>query len=159
MLRLAFAVSLIFAALQVQAAPARALSLDDFVAKGRQVVAIAREHGLPDAEKVFADPKNGFLDLDGPGLHVWATDAHGVVVFDLSGQAAPGTDIDRWTNESGVVLMDLIRGKIDSPEGTLIPRFKGIPHPRTNQFLDVTFWCAAVKDQAIVCAAYWPDAR
>jgi hypothetical protein len=143
----------------VGAVPAWALPLDQFVAKGKQVVALARAKGLTAAEKIFSDPKNGFVDLDGPGLHEWATDAHGVIVFDLSGQTTPGTDLSQWANEDGVKLMDMIGKRIDSPDGTLIARFKGVPHPKTNQVMDVDFWCGRVQDQAIICATFWPDAK
>jgi hypothetical protein len=115
------------------------------------VVAIARAQGLGAAEKIFADPRNGFLDLDGPGLHVWATDAHGVVIFDLSGQTTPGTDLSHWANEDGVVLMDAIGNAVTSPDGNLIA-FRGIPHPRTNRIGTGEFWCGRVRSQALVCA-------
>jgi hypothetical protein len=155
MIRLLIALGLSCAAVSASAAQ---LPLDTFIDKGHQVVALARQQGLAAAQRIFADPKNGFLDLDGPGLHVWATDRHGVILFDFSGQTVQGTDISKWANEEGTVLMDMIGQRIDSPAGTLIERFKGVPHPRTNQIEDVDFLCGRVEDEAIVCATFWPDA-
>ncbi len=133
------------------------MSEQDFVATGKRAVALAQTRGLPAAEKIFADPKNGFLALDGPGLHVWATDAHGVVIFDLSGQTAPGTDLSQWQNDEGVTLMDVIEHAIKRPEGAFIRRFKGIPHPRTNRLGQADFWCGRLADGSIVCATFTPD--
>ena len=138
--------------------PAWALSEAEFIAKGKRVVAIAEAHGLATAEKIYADPKNGFVILDGPGLHVWATDAHGVIIFDLSGQTTPGTDLSQWTNDDGVHLMDTIAKAITSPKGNLIAHFNGIPHPITNRMGASDFWCGRLLDGAIVCASVSLDA-
>jgi hypothetical protein len=135
-----------------------ALSEQDFVAKGKLVVALAQSRGLTAAERIFANPANGFLALEGPGLHVWATDAKGIVIFDLSGQTTPGTDLSQWRNDDGVRLMPAIETAIRSPEGGLVRRFNGIPHPKTNRLGQVDFWCGHAAGGALVCATYTPDA-
>lgn len=135
-----------------------ALSEAKFIAKGKRVVAIAEAHGLAAAEKIYADPKNGFVILDGPGLHVWAADAHGVIIFDLSGQTTPGTDLIQWTNDDGVHLMDTIAKAITSPKGNLISHLTGIPHPITNRMGASGFWCGRLLDSAIACARVSLDA-
>jgi hypothetical protein len=134
-----------------------ALSEQDFIATGKRAIRLAQSRGLMTAEKIFGDPANGFLDLKGPGLHVWATDARGIVLFDLSGQTSPGTDLNDWMNDDGVRLMDAIRNAITSPDGGLLRRFNGVPHPRTNRLGQVDFWCGHAAGQAIVCATFWPS--
>ncbi len=143
--------------LSLVATDAGALSLREFIVKGKRVVAIAQAQGLAAAEKIYADPRNGFVDLVGPGLHVWATDEHGVVIFDLSGQTSPGTDLSHWANEDGEVLMDAITRAVTSPAGNLIVGFRGVPHPHTNRIGAADFWCGRVRDQALVCATFWPS--
>lgn len=144
--------------LSMVATDAGALSLREFVAKGRRVVAIAQAQGLGAAEKIYEDPRNGFLELNDAGLHVWATDAHGVVIFDLSGQTTPGTDLSHWTNEDGLVLMDVIGKTVTRPEGNLLAGFRGVPHPITNRIGVVDFWCGRLRNQALVCATFTPSA-
>jgi len=141
------------------ATKAWALTEDEFIQKGKRVVALAEGVGLSTAEKIYQDPKNGFLALDGPGLHVWAANALGVVIFDLSGQTSPGTDLSQWANEDGVRLMESISKVINSRQGGLLAHFKGIPHPRTNRLGSADFWCGRLGDGTIVCATFWPDGR
>jgi hypothetical protein len=140
----------------VFATKAWALSEQDFVATGKRAIRLAQSLGLVAAERLFADPANGFLALEGPGLHVWATDAKGDVIFDLSGQTSPGTDLNDWVNDDGIRLMDAIRRAITAPEGGLLRRFNGVPHPRTNRLGQVDFWCGHAAAQSIVCATFTP---
>jgi hypothetical protein len=154
MARYVIAVALLLAATR-----AWALSEADFIAKGKRAVAIAQAQGLVVAQRIFENPKNGFVALDGPGLHEWATDAHGVVIFDLSGQTTPGTDVSHWTNDDGVDLMDAISHAITSPQGGLLAHFKGVPHPKTNRMSEADFWCGRLSDGATICATYTPGAR
>jgi hypothetical protein len=136
-----------------------ALSESEFIQKGKRVIAISRAIGLQKAERVFAQPGSGFVALEGPGLHVWATDASGVVIFDLSGQTTTGTDLRHWANDDGAVLMDAIFEVAGAPEGGLLARFKGIPHPKTNRLGAADFYCGRVAQGAIVCTTYTPDAN
>jgi hypothetical protein len=135
------------------------LTLQAFIDKGKQAVLLSRRHGLDAAERIFADPRNGYLDLDGPGLHAWATDARGVILFDLSGQTVPGTDLSKWTNSEGMALMDEIWQQARGEAGGLLARYPGMPHPRSNQIQAADFWCGRMPDRATVCLTFWPDAH
>jgi hypothetical protein len=146
-------------AVLLASAHAWALTESEFVQKGKRVVAIARAVGLTAAEKIFAAPGSGFVALEGPGLHVWATDANGIVIFDLSGQTTPGTDLSHWANDDGVILMESIGKVVAHAQGGLLARFKGIPHPKTNRLGAADFYCGRVAQGAIVCATYTPDAH
>lgn len=97
---------------------------------------------------------NGYVELENSGLHVFATDANGVILFDLSGQTEPGVDLsgvaDMEGNETAAYIKEAANGANDG-----FVRTKGSwPHPTKGTMFPSDFYCKK-KDDNTVCAMIW----
>jgi peptide/nickel transport system substrate-binding protein len=116
-----------------------------------RAMALLKELGLYEARELFRDPKQGFLDLEGSGLHLIGFTRAGRVFLDNSGQTRPGMDIS---------------GLLDLEGNKLLPQFvnaagvieiEGVwPHPATQEVGAMSAWCGMLGDGDVVCALEWP---
>ena len=123
-----------------------------------QAVALIKDKGLAEANKVMGDPNGKFLDKDpnGTGLHIWAAGANGLIVFDHSGQTVEGTDLSAYVMQpSGLPIQKDILKAIKENNG-FVSYVDQIPHPVSNQMSTAEGACGLYDTDFFVCAMAWP---
>jgi len=124
---------------------------------GVRAIALLQEVGLYEAREVFRDPEQGFLDLEGSGLHVIGFTREGIVFLDNSGQTKPGMDISDILDLEGNDLLPLF---LDAAEGENGGHFnsEGVwPHPATHEVSSMSAWCGMLSDEDVICALTWNE--
>ncbi|MBU2578157.1 ABC transporter substrate-binding protein [Patescibacteria group bacterium] len=122
---------------------------------GVRAIDLLKERGLFEAVEAFKNPNQGFLDLEGSGLHVIGLTDNGIVFLDNSGQMNVGMDISGILDLEGKRLlpqfMDAAKGKNDG-----LLRTKGSwPHPRTHESGLMSAWCGMLTDTDAICVLEW----
>ncbi len=122
---------------------------------GVRAIVLLQEVGLYEAREVFRDPEQGFLDLEGSGLHIIGFTRAGTVFLDNSEQMKPGMDISGILDLEGNNLLPLFseaaQGKNDGHV-----RSEGVwPHPTTHEVGPLSAWCGQLGDEDVVCALQW----
>jgi hypothetical protein len=116
-----------------------------------------RKMGVAEGGKFLADPANGAIDLQGPGLHTWAMTRTGKVLFDNSGQTQVDMDISTLTVASGENFVQSVLKVVDKPEGGAIVD-NSWPHP-VNQVISESYmscgWVEPTKREQLICAMAW----
>jgi peptide/nickel transport system substrate-binding protein len=139
-------------------APAPPLEATDPLVKKTAVRAtvLLKELGLYEARELFRDPAQGFLDLEGTGLHLLGFTRAGRVFLDNSGQTRPGMDISGLLDlEGNELLPQLVDTASAASEGLV--RIEGVwPHPATHEVGAMSAWCGMLDDEDVVCALEWP---
>ncbi len=124
---------------------------------GVRAMALLQEVGLYEARETFREPEQGFLDLEGSGLHVIGFTREGIVFVDNSGQTKPGMDISGILDLEGNKLLPLF---LDAAEGENGGHFnsEGVwPHPATHEVGPMSAWCGMLSDEDVICALEWNE--
>ncbi|GEO81737.1 hypothetical protein [Pararhodospirillum oryzae] len=123
-----------------------------------KAVAVIDEKGLKDGATFLGNPANGFLDLQGPGLHTWAVSRNGIIAFDHSGQTQPDMDISTLTTVDGQSVTAKTFSYADRPEGGGYDDASW-PHPVTGAMGTAYVTCRTPKTNPdlAVCAMAWLD--
>ena len=120
-----------------------------------RAIAFLQEVGLYEAREVFRDPEQGFLDLEGSGLHVIGLTREGIVFLDNSSQMKPGMDISGILDLEGNKLLPLFLDAAEGENGGYV-RFEGVwPHPTTHQVGPMSAWCGLLGEKDVICALEW----
>jgi hypothetical protein len=119
-----------------------------------RAMALLKELGLYEARELFRDSEQGFLDLEGSGLHLIGFTRAGRVFLDNSGQTRPGMDISGILDLEGNELLPQF---VDAASAASVVRVAGVwPHPATQEVGDMSAWCVMLDDEDVVCALEWP---
>jgi peptide/nickel transport system substrate-binding protein len=109
--------------------------------------------GLYQASEVLSDPEQGYLDLEGSGLHVIGVSRSGFVFLDNSGQTQKGIDISQIMDLDGVRLLTRF---VEAADGGGFLQAGGVwPHPATHEVGPMIAWCGLLSQQDVVCAMEW----
>lgn len=96
----------------------------------------------------------GLVDLDNSGQHLFAVSKDAKVIFDLSGQTAPGTDmngvLDMEGNDTGAVVLAIAHGK----DGGFYKNKTSWPHPVKGTLSPSTIYCEPLGADAL-CVMTW----
>ncbi len=124
---------------------------------GVRAIALLQEAGLYQAREVLRDPNQGFLDLQGSGLHVIGFTRPGTVFLDNSGQVNPGMDISGMLDLEGDTLLPLLLEAAQDENGGHV-RSQGVwPHPATHAIGPMSMWCGMLNDEDRICALAWEE--
>ena len=136
-------------------APTPALETGPLVKKvSMRAIALLKELGLYEARELFRDPEQGFLDLEGTGLHLIGFTRAGRVFLDNSGQTRPGMDISGLLDLEGNELLPQFVDAASTSEDLV--RIEGVwPHPVTQEVGAMLAWCGMLDDKDVVCALEW----
>ncbi len=124
---------------------------------GVRAIALLQEVGLYEAREVFRDPQQGFLDLEGSGLHVIGFTRQGIVFLDNSGQTMPGMDISDILDLEGSKLLPLFLDAAEGENGDHVSSQGVWPHPRTHDVGPMSAWCGMLADEDVICALEWNE--
>jgi peptide/nickel transport system substrate-binding protein len=122
---------------------------------GVRAIGLLRERGLFEAVEAFKDPKQGFLDIEGSGLHVIGVTDNGIVFLDNSGQMNVGMDISGILDLEGKRLLpQFLNAAKDKNKGLF--KTKGTwPHPRTHEVGPMSAWCGRLTESDAICVLKW----
>jgi peptide/nickel transport system substrate-binding protein len=124
---------------------------------GVQALKLLQELSLYDAQAVLNDPEQGFLDLEGSGLHIIGLTRAGVVFVDNSGQMKPGIDINDILNLEGDSVISLFLRAADGEHDGFVDLAGTWPHPGTHKVGLMTAWCGVLSEQDVICALAWEE--
>ena len=124
-----------------------------------KAAAILEEQGIEAGSKFLGDPANGFLDLQGPGLHTWSMNRQGRIVFDHSGQTTPDMDLSTLSTPNGEMMVPKTFKYADQPNGSGYDEPTAWPHPVTGTISNSYLSCKTLKTNkdVAVCAMAWID--
>ncbi|MEE8392476.1 MAG: ABC transporter substrate-binding protein [Anaerolineae bacterium] len=122
---------------------------------GVRAIALIQEAGLYDALEVLQDPDQGFLDLEGTGLHVIGFTRAGVVFFDNSDQMKAGLDISGILDLEGNRLLPQFLDGAEGESGGSVHSEGVWPHPASHQVGSMSAWCGMLSDTDVICAMEW----
>jgi hypothetical protein len=124
---------------------------------GVRAIALLQEVGLYEARDALRDPQQGFLDLEGSGLHVIGFTREGTVFLDNSKQMKPGMDISGILDLEGNELLPLFLDAAEGENGGHVSS-KGVwPHPGTHEVGPMSGWCGMLSDEDVICALEWNE--
>lgn len=142
--------------LTVSAADAGSLKPGDLIEmRDSALDRIARE-GEAAAIEALGDPANGALSLEDYGLHTWAFDDQGTIVWDHSGQAEAGMSLSGIQGINGTGFVDDVRRAVAEGEDLTLWESE-IPHPVTSQITPAYLSCGTYAESKYVCAMAWFD--
>jgi peptide/nickel transport system substrate-binding protein len=124
-------------------------------AVGQRAIALMREVGLYEALEVFQDPEQGFLDLEGSGLHLFGFTREGIVFLDNSGQMKAGMDISDILDLEGNRLLPLFLDAAEDENNGRIHSEGVWPHPATHEVGPMSAWCGMLNEEDVICVLAW----
>lgn len=121
-----------------------------------KAVRIIEEKGTKAGAEFLKDKANGFIDLQGPGLHTWAISRAGVIAFDHSGQTEPGMDISSLTTNNGQTVVAKTFAVADKPGGAGYAEDTW-PHPVSGVLSNSYVTCGTPKTDKnlAICVMAW----
>ena len=120
-----------------------------------RVIALIQEAGLYDALEVLQDPDQGFLDLEGSGLHVIGFTRPGIIFLDNSDQMQAGMDISGILDLEGNRLLSQFLGAAEGESGGYVHSEGVWPHPTSHQVGPMSAWCGMLSDTDVICTLEW----
>ena len=120
-----------------------------------RAIELLQQENLYEVREILADSDQGFLDLEGSGLHVIGFTRQGGVFLDNSGQLKPGMDISGILDLQGNPLLPLFLDAADDEHDHSLVSEGVWPHPVTNEASPMSGWCEMLTDQDVVCALEW----
>jgi peptide/nickel transport system substrate-binding protein len=122
---------------------------------GVQAIALIQDVGFYRAREVLSDPEQGFLDIEGSGLHIIGFTRGGTVFLDNSGQIKAGMDMSSLLDlEGNRLLPQLLEAAAGENGGTVV--FEGVwPHPGTQEIGELSAWCGMLNEEDAICALAW----
>jgi peptide/nickel transport system substrate-binding protein len=122
---------------------------------GVQAIALIQDIGFYQAREVLRDPEQGFLDIEGSGLHIIGFTRKGIVFLDSSAQTKAGMDIGSLLDLEGNRLLPQLLEAAAGENGSTIA-FKGVwPHPGTQEVGELSAWCGMLSEEDVICALAW----
>ena len=122
---------------------------------GAQAIKLIREHGLYEALEVFDEPEQGFLDLEGSGLHVIGVTHEGIVFLDNSGQTKPGMNISGILDLEGNKLLSQFLDAAKGENGGYVSSEGIWPHPVNHEVSLMSAWCGMLNEEDMICVLSW----
>ena len=125
------------------------------VPTGIHAIQLLGETDFYTARDQLQDPAEGFLDIEGTGLHVIGFTQDGTIFLDNSGQLDAGIDISTLLDLEGNLVLPMLVDAAENP-GTDYLLLEGVwPHPYTQELKTVSVWCSFLTVDDIVCALAW----
>ena len=124
-------------------------------AVGVRALTLLQQVGLYEALDVLRDPEQGFIDLEGTGLHVIGFTRQGIVFLDSSGQMKPGMDVGNLLDLGGNRLLPPFIDAADGTNDGQIASGAAWPHPVTQKVGALSAWCGMLTAQDVVCVLAW----
>ena len=122
---------------------------------GVRAIALIQDVGFYEARETLRDPTQGFLDLEGSGLHVIGFAQEGTVFLDNSGQTEAGMDISGILDLEGNQLLPQFLAAAAGEGGSYVT-LKGVwPHPTTHETGEMSAWCGMLDEDDVICALAW----
>jgi len=122
---------------------------------GARAIKLIREHGLYEALEVFDEPEQGFLDLEGSGLHVIGFTNEGIVFLDNSGQTKPGMNISGILDLEGNKLLSQFLDAAKGENGGYVNSEGVWPHPVNHEVSLMSAWCGMLNEEDMICVLSW----
>jgi len=124
---------------------------------GVRAITLIKERGLYPALEDFTDPNQGFLDLNGSGLHIIGFTKKGIVFLDNSGQMKAGMDISEIFDLEGSELLPQFLDAAKGKEGGFLKSAGVWPHPKTHEVGPMSAWCGMLTDEDAICILEWEN--
>jgi hypothetical protein len=113
------------------------------------------EKGLDAGIAFLGDKANGFLDLQGVGLHTWGMTPKGIVIFDHSGQTDKGMDLNGIPSGEGGMFVDRVVTAVKAEKKAGLTE-SSFPHPITGEVKPQYMACQLLSDKdTVFCVAAW----
>ena len=122
---------------------------------GVRAIALIQDVGFYEAREALRDPAQGFLDLEGSGLHVIGFTQKGTVFLDNSGQTEPGMDISGILDLEGNQLLPQFLTAAAGEGGGYVTLEGVWPHPTTHETGKMSAWCGMLDEDDVICALAW----
>jgi len=108
--------------------------------------------GLDDAIPYTKDPSNGMIELDTAGLHTFAINGSGEIVFDHSDQTEPGMNVATlpFLDDGTPALAAIVQLSSTPTQGVAV----NFPHPKSAEVGNAYLACQEVAD-IFVCSMAW----
>lgn len=139
--------------------PAPYLALDGenppFKEVGVRAIRLIQDVGLYNALELLTDPDQGFLDLEGSGLHLIGFTRAGIVFLDNAGQTKPGMNISAILDLKGNRLLPHFIEAAQDRNGGYINSHGVWPHPTTGAVGSMSAWCGLLDEDDVLCALAW----
>jgi hypothetical protein len=141
--------------LAVMSGTANAMSKSELGDLRNKALTILENNPMDAAITKLKEPSNGLIDLDGSGLHTWAFEAPGRILWDHSGQTQPGMDISSLTAPDGEALVKKVMADVRNDDGRMVWQ-KAVPHPVTGEVKAAHLACAEFGSAKFMCVMAWP---
>ena len=122
---------------------------------GVRAIALIQDVGFYAAREVLRDPTQGFLDLEGSGLHIIGLTREGTVFLDNSGQTEAGMDISGILDLEGNQVLPLFLDAAAGENGGYVTLAGVWPHPITHETGKMSAWCGMLDEDDVICALAW----
>jgi len=124
---------------------------------GVRAIDLLKEQGLYPALEVLKDPNQGFVDIQGTGLHVIGFTKKGIVFLDNSGQTKPGVNIGKVLDLEGKRFLPRFVDAAEGKNGGHV-KSKGVwPHPKTHKVDPMSGWCGMLTGNDVICVLKWDN--
>ncbi len=129
----------------------------DLSANADKAAAIVSANGVEKSIKMIEAAGTDLVDMKaGKGLHVWAMNEAGQILFDFSGQTKPGDDLNAFVLNDGSKLVQIVKDKLVAGNGKgVIELGPELPNPTTNNISPSRIACVALPSKDVVCAMAW----
>ena len=127
---------------------------DVHTALDNAIIAI-EDMGVENSVAHILEPANGMHDLENSGLHIWAINTSGVIVFDNSGQTQAGMDVSTIPLlADGTYVPDAVTQIAANPQEGITTSF---PHPTSMEMGTAYVTCRDMPSDATlyVCGMAW----
>ncbi len=122
---------------------------------GVRALALIQRVGLYEALEILRDPTQGYLDLEGSGLHVIGFTDEGIVFLDNSGQTRPGMNIRNILDRQGNGLLSLFLAAAGGKNDGSVTVEGVWPHPVTQEVSPMSAWCGHLNAKDVICVLEW----
>lgn len=122
---------------------------------GVRAIKLIQERGQQQAINVLKEPNQGFLDLEGSGLHVIGFTQKGIVFLDNSDQMKPGLDISRILDLEGKRMLPQFLDASKGKNKGLLETTGVWPHPKTHEVGPMSAWCTLLTKNDVICILRW----
>jgi hypothetical protein len=111
--------------------------------------------GLYEAQELFQNQTQGFLDLEDTGLHLIGFTRQGDIFLDNSGQTKPGMNISDVLDLEGEPVLSLFLDAAAAENGEVVHLTGVWPHPVSHRVGPMSVWCDRLTQKEVICALAW----
>ena len=120
---------------------------------GQAAIDLLERANFFDALRIFKDPTQGYLDLQGTGLHLIAFTSDGTILMDTAGRIPTGTDISALLDMKGNPVFPRLLAAAE--ESGVVKMEDAFVHPGTQEIDTVSVWCTAFAEGDVLCGLVW----